>query len=389
MTRRLIGELITSDEAGFACSKTRLVERGLPHLRPFNIGDDALDLSQVYQVSLDEAPAGKTALLAGDILFNNTNSAELVGKSALIGDSMSAGFSNHMTRIRLDTRQVAPGYFAFWLRRLRGSGYFTRNATQWVSQAAYKTSELRKLTIDIPSLAEQCQVVDVLSRAEGIVRLRREAQRKATELIPAIFLEMFGDPSTNPRAWPTRAFGNVGALDRGKSRNRPRDAPELYGGPYPFIQTGDIANSGGRVTRYSSTYSELGLSQSKLWPRGTLCITIAANIAKTGVLEFDACFPDSVVGFLPGETVRTEFVQAWLHFLQPTLEANAPQAAQKNINLDILRRLPIPTPPVALQDRFEQYCRDVFALRSQQGDSLVKAIDCFDALLARSFYIGN
>jgi type I restriction enzyme S subunit len=134
---------------------------------------------------------------------------------------------------------------------------------------------------------------------------------------------------------------------------------------YPFIQIGEIANSGGRITGYKATYSELGLAQSKLWPRGTLCITIAANIAKTGVLEFDACFPDSVVGFLPGTRVQTEFVQAWLAFLQPTLEANAPQAAQKNINLAILRELPVPVPPMPLQESFEQRCAQVFSIQSQ------------------------
>ena len=175
----------------------------------------------------------------------------------------------------------------------------------------------------VPPLNEQRRIVDILSRAEGIVRLRMEAQKKAAELIPALFLEMFGDPATNPKGWKTKPFGSIGILDRGKSRHRPRNAAQLYGGPYPFIQTGDIANSGGRIKQYKTTYSELGLSQSRLWPAGTLCITIAANIAKTGVLEFDSCFPDSVVGFLPGDQVKNEYVQAWLSFLQPMLEANA------------------------------------------------------------------
>lgn len=215
--------------------------------------------------------------------------------------------------------------------------------------------------VAVPPIPEQRSIVDLLSRAEGIVRLRREAEKKAAELIPALFIDMFGDPATNPKGWPTNTFGSVGVLDRGRSRNRPRDAKELYDGPYPFIQTGDVANSGGRITGYTATYSEAGLAQSRLWKRGTLCITIAANIAKTGLLEFDACFPDSVVGFLPSEQIGTAYVQAWLGFLQPTLEANAPQAAQKNINLEILRNLLIPLPPLALQETFKQRCNDVYS----------------------------
>jgi type I restriction enzyme S subunit len=234
-------------------------------------------------------------------------------------------------------------------------------------------------------IAEQRRIVDLLSRAEGIVRLRRDAEKKAAELIPALFLDMFGDPVTNPKGWPVAKFGDVGVLDRGKSRHRPRDAVELYGGTYPFIQTGDVANSGGRITRHTATYSEAGLAQSKLWKTGTLCITIAANIAKTGVLTFDACFPDSVVGFLPGGVVRTNYVQAWLAFLQPTLEANAPQAAQKNINLEILRNLPMILPPLDLQSQFENRCESIFGIQFQQSTATAKAQATFEALLANAF----
>ncbi len=241
------------------------------------------------------------------------------------------------------------------------------------------------IEVPVPSLHEQRRIVELLSRAEGIVRLRREAEKKAAELIPALFLDMFGDPATNPKGWVVAKFGDVGVLDRGKSRHRPRDAAELFGGPYPFIQTGDVANSGGRITLHTTTYSEVGLAQSKLWKAGTLCITIAANIAKTGVLTFDACFPDSVVGFLPSGEVRTNFVQAWLAFLQPTLEANAPQAAQKNINLEILRNLPMIVPPLDLQNDFETRCESVFGIQSQQSAAATKAQATFDALLAQAF----
>ena len=240
-------------------------------------------------------------------------------------------------------------------------------------------------SIPVPPMSEQQRIVDLLARAEGIVRLRGEAQKKAAEMIPAIFIDMFGDPATKPNSWPISKFGEIGALDRGKSRHRPRDAAALYGGPYPFIQTGDVANSGGRIRRHTATYSGFGLAQSKLWRAGTLCITIAANIAKTGVLEFDACFPDSVVGFVPGDRVRVGYVQAWLGFLQPTLEANAPQAAQKNINLEILRALPIPVPPIDQQDAFVDRCERVLSIERQQAAALASSQAAFDALLARVF----
>ena len=101
-----------------------------------------------------------------------------------------------------------------------------------------------------------------------------------------------------PYGWKLVRLHDLGEVNRGRSRHRPRYAEHLYGGPYPFIQTGDVKASNGRVTAHTQTYSEAGLVQSRLWPAGTMCITIAANIAETGILTFPACFPDSVVGFI-------------------------------------------------------------------------------------------
>lgn len=270
--------------------------------------------------------------------------------------------------------------------------YFLRLSEQRLAQlgqgstfAAISRKEIAELQVPLPPLAEQRRIVDVLARAEGIVRLRRQAQRKAAELIPALFIDLFGDPAANPNNWPLVAFGELGQLDRGKSRHRPRDAQELYGGPYPFIQTGDVANSGGHITHYEQTYSELGLAQSRVWPAGTLCITIAANIARTGVLDFAACFPDSVVGFTPSASITIEYIQHWLGFLQPMLERNAPQAAQKNINLEILRKLPVPVPPLALQRHFAAQAEAVRGIAVRQSAALAVAQSTFDALLHRAF----
>lgn len=153
-----------------------------------------------------------------------------------------------------------------------------------------------------------------------------------------------------PQGWAWATLPQLGEFGRGKSKHRPRNDPRLFGGPYPFVQTGVVAASRGRITNFDQSYSELGLAQSKLWPRGTLCITIAANIARTGVLQFDACFPDSVVGLTCAEGIRPEYVELVIRTLQQGLEDDAPATAQKNINLDTLMRLPIALPSTDEQD---------------------------------------
>lgn len=153
-----------------------------------------------------------------------------------------------------------------------------------------------------------------------------------------------------PSDWKPKKLSELGKINRGRSRHRPRYAAYLYGGPYPFIQTGDIKASGGKITSYSQTYSESGLAQSRLWPIGTLCITIAANIAETGILTFPACFPDSVVGFIADKTKSdVHFVEYMFRYLRSHIQHEATGSVQDNINLATLERLQFPTPPLPEQ----------------------------------------
>ena len=100
-----------------------------------------------------------------------------------------------------------------------------------------------------------------------------------------------------------------------------------------MIQTGDVAGSGGKITTYTNKYNDAGLAQSMLWPEGTLCITIAANIADSGILDFEACFPDSAVGFVPAPAFENaRYFEYFVRTVKANLLEFAPATAQKNIN---------------------------------------------------------
>lgn len=148
---------------------------------------------------------------------------------------------------------------------------------------------------------------------------------------------------TIPKEWQYIALSNLGDLGRGKSKHRPRNDPKLFeGGKYPFLQTGEVKAAKQYIIEYSKMYGEFGLQQSKLWPKGTLCITIAANIAETAFLGIDACFPDSVVGFTPYEHIIPKYIKYFIESQKLRLWAFAPATAQKNINLDTLENLIVP-----------------------------------------------
>ena len=153
--------------------------------------------------------------------------------------------------------------------------------------------------------------------------------------------------------WTPRTLDELGYVSRGRSRHRPRDAAHLYGGPYPFIQTGDIKHANLYVTDYSQTYTEAGLAQSRLWKAGTLCITIAANIADTAILGIDACFPDSVIGFIPDdEKADARFIKYLFDaMIQKQLKQFTQGAAQDNLSQSKLLSLKLSVPEATEQRR--------------------------------------
>jgi type I restriction enzyme S subunit len=244
---------------------------------------------------------------------------------------------------------------------------------------------LKEAVIPVPPLAEQIRIAAILDKADSLRRKNQQAIQLADQFLRAVFLELFGDPVSNPKRWAVEPFGNVGILDRGKSKHRPRNDSILLGGVHPLIQTGDVANSNGYIRKFTSTYSDAGLKQSRKWSSGTLCITIAANIAKTGILTFDACFPDSVVGFLPSDKVTVEYIQHWLRFLQQSLESSAPESAQKNINLEILRNLNLPVPNKCLQEKFSTIVNGVLKVENDFSNSVNMSTNLFSSLSQKAF----
>lgn len=261
--------------------------------------------------------------------------------------------------------------------------YLQSNLRQSTLQAVANAASPHELQITWARLAENFgrlfhapeDVADLRQLAmqlavRGLLTEQRDDDEPAFELLSRIALEhkemvlngemkrpkplpeigLIDAPFELPLGWAWARFPEVGLFGRGKSRHRPRNDPKLFTpGIYPLVQTGEVARANGVINEYHSKYSDIGLAQSKLWPMGTLCITIAANIADAAVLGFDACFPDSVVGFIPASEIRDE-VEYFLLFMKTAREhllAFAPSTAQKNINLEILQSVLIPIPPKA------------------------------------------
>lgn len=322
----------------------------LPVLRAGNIAETLnieSDLVYVDQGHISE----KQRLRPKDIVIcTSSGSASVLGKSAMLGQEWQGSFGAFLATVRTDSHVADPDFVGHYLRSPRFRAWASNSAGIGIKNI--RASDLKKVEIPLPPLEEQKRIARILDQAAELCRLRTRALDKLSTLGQAIFHEMFGDPVTNPYGWNLTTLPELGTLDRGVSKHRPRNDPALLGGDHPLIQTGDVSRALDYITEYTSTYSDLGLSQSRKWTSGTVCITIAANIADTAILDFDACFPDSVVGFDSGSPETNFFIHRWFSTMKRRLENIAPAVAQKNINLKILRELPVIKPPSQLIEEY-------------------------------------
>lgn len=154
-------------------------------------------------------------------------------------------------------------------------------------------------------------------------------------------------------SWKTEKLSGLGVFSRGISKHRPRNDPRLFtGGGYPLVQTGEIKEANLFITSHTQEYGEFGLQQSRLWDAGTLCITIAANIAETAILSYPMCFPDSVVGFQANKAVSSElFMYYVFDYIRTAIQGAATGSAQDNINIDYLTSLEFKIPSKEYQNK--------------------------------------
>jgi type I restriction enzyme, S subunit len=299
-----------------------LVVRRLPIIRIQNLNNEKANYNY-FNSEINQ----KYIIKARDIL---------ISWSASIGvyewQGVDAVLNQHIFKVEFNKDEINKTYFKYivGISLNRALNYLHGSTMKHITKKYFDD-----ILIPVPDLSTQKYIAQLLGHSESLIEKRSDQIKAISSLTQSLFWEMFGNPVKNEKNWKVFKLSEIGELKRGLSKHGPRNAPELLNGPYPLIQTGDISKSNLYISKYNQTYSELGLKQSKLWPKGTLCITIAANIAQTGILSFDACFPDSVVAFISKDVTSNIYMHYWFSFFQKIIEASAPESAQKNINLKI------------------------------------------------------
>ncbi len=234
----------------------------------------------------------------------------------------------------VDKKQIRGDYLAHMLSR---EVLKFKNTSRGSTIQGVVKSQLAEIEIPLPPLPEQERLVAEL---EGYRKIIEAARQILARYKPNLHI----DPK-----WPMVRLEDVCQIKRGRFGHRPRTLPEFFGGPYPFIQTGDVVKANGGPVAHTQTLSDRGLAVSKLVNPPVVLVTIAANIGDTALLTYPACFPDSVVALTPSECIDVRFLEFAMRGQKQRLSDLAPQAAQKNINVEILRAVEIPLPPLATQ----------------------------------------
>jgi type I restriction enzyme S subunit len=311
------------------------------------------------------------------------------GAMGLVPNALnSALVTNDFPLFDLNTKLLDPLFIA-WLCRTTDFIELCSRASEGTTRVRLKEEQFLALEIPLPPLPEQRRIVARIEELAAQIQEARELRRKAvegTEALVGVRAYIIFDETMKNGFMPLES---VAVLERGKFSHRPRNEPRFFDGNHPWIQIGEIKSSNKYIRTWSQTLNNDGLAISKKFSRGTVLISIAATIGAVGILDFDCCVPDSIVGVTPKQNTDSEFLYHYLNYLRRHLEEIAPQSAQKNINLGILTQIPVPTLSFAEQRRIvaelDALQTQVDALKRLQSETAVELNALLPAVLDRAF----
>lgn len=364
--------------------------KGFPVTRIETISDGTINPKKVRHVELSTQDAKRWLLEDGDILMSHINSVEHIGKTAIYNINQNPLIHGmNLLLIRPDKKQVIPEYMHFCLRGEEIRTHIRAKCKRAINQASINQKELGAIKLPTPSLDEQRRLVDILTRAESIVRLRREALKKAQEIIPALFVDMFGDPATNPKGWPSSRLASLVSFVSGGTPTKSRE--DYWQGSIPWVSPKDMKVS--EIFDSLDHVNESALSETnlKLIPIGAILVVVRGMILAHTVPIAEAAIPlvinQDIKALIPSAKVNSTFVAWAFKVCQDHLLGMVETAAHgtKKLETRRLEDFQFPVPPLELQANFASRISEIRSIQSQATRALATAEATFQSLLHRAF----
>ena len=357
--------------------------------------DGKLDASDA--VAFSDVSSGLTLFESGDVLFAKITPCMENGKGALVERLPTRyAFGSTEFHVLRPNHEVVPKFLYYYAFNPTYRAYAAANMVGAAGQKRVSSRFLKDTRLFVPEVGQQAQIAAFLDSsclaidaAVSAKRLQLKAldELRSTTVTQAVTLGLNRDAKMRPSGidwlpavpahWQVQRVKRKCSLVRGQFTHRPRNDPALYEGPYPFVQTGDITAAGKYIRTYSQTLNELGLSVSKRFPKGTLVMSIAANIGDVAILDFEACFPDSMIGMIPGRKTNLDFLYYLMRAMRGILLRSAVLSTQLNLNYVRIGTNFAPFPPLPEQatiaeflDEKEREFRAIIATNEAQIDAL-------------------
>lgn len=349
--------VVTDLQPGFAQKPGDEDDGTTPQIRTHNVTPDGkISLEGIKHITASERELTRYSLAVGDVVFNNTNSEEWVGKTAVFEQEGNFVFSNHMTRLRVQEDLICPQYLAAYLQSLWSMGYSKTRAKRWVSQAGIESDTLASFKIALPTLPEQRRIVDVLRQASVIEEIRSHFDALLIRTKRQLFVEMFGDP--NPRLnnrWPVVKLGSLVTVATGGTPSR--EQSDSFGSLHAWVKSTDLKDN--VIVATEESVSELGIERSnaKVYPTQTVMLAMygqGQTRGRTGKLLIEAACNQACAALLPSDELLPDYLWVWLQLSYDAVRALGRGGQQENLNLDIVRRIMLPKPHISLQHEFSR-----------------------------------
>ena len=288
------------------------------------------------------------------------------------GISPFDGMISPAYRVLSCKESMEPRYADYWFRYISDGRKFNHYAKNIRYTLSYE--EFSALPLLLPEKSEQRSIADYLDRKCSQIDAIIARQQEVIEKLKTYKLSVITEAVTKglnpnvpmkdsgvewigeiPEHWEMLKLKYASSILRGKFNHRPRNDPAYYDGIYPFVQTGDVARANKYIKKYSQTLNEKGYAVSKVFPANSICMTIAANIGDVAILTFDACFPDSVVGFVQSKNITWNYLYYVLTAMKQQFVRNAIISTQLNLNIEIIKEEFIPVAPLHIQEQISEF----------------------------------
>jgi len=385
-----LGEVCEELKPGFAYGKSDNDLQGIPHLRPMNISIDGRLTWEGTKYIPKENFNNKVefSLKTGDILLNNTNSKELVGKTCYIQEDIFAVYSNHITRIRVDRTKVDAHFGAILLHNYWQKGFFIDKCHKWVNQAGLNKEILSEIQLPLPPLPTQHKIVEILEEADNLRKFRQQADEKMKDLIPSLFVQMFGDPTKNPKGWAFKKIGDV--CNKKTGTRNPSDIADGY---FEYVDISSIDNICGTITTAITIPNVEAPSRARkvIKTNDVLVSTVRPNLNAVAIvpdkLNNQICSTGFCVLRIDTQVSNYHYIYAITrtkNFIESMTKKTQGASYPAILDREIFN-FQIPLPPLPLQQEFAKLVEDIEAEKARQAESKKKLDELFQSLMQRAF----